>query len=178
MKQEIQVFDYATEILNALKNAVLITTKADGKVNSMTIGWGKLGIEWKTPIFITYVREGRFTREQLDKNPEFTVNIPYGAFDPKILSYCGSKSGRNTNKIKDLDLTLESPVSISVPGIKEFPLTLECRVVYKQLQDRNQILPEHLKNFYPQDKDSSFPTVNKDLHIAYYGEILSAYIIM
>lgn len=82
MKQEINVFEYAKEITSAIPKGILITTKVD-KVNSMTIGWGSLGIEWGLPIFTTYVRTGRFTAEQLIKNPEFTVNIPFGDFNKK-----------------------------------------------------------------------------------------------
>ena len=76
MKKKIEVFDYAATILNAVKKGVLLTTRANGKVNTMSISWGALGIEWNKPIFTTYVREGRFTRELLDANGEFTVNVP------------------------------------------------------------------------------------------------------
>jgi flavin reductase (DIM6/NTAB) family NADH-FMN oxidoreductase RutF len=177
MKKEIEVFDYTNEIMKALKTGVLLTTKADGKVNSMTISWGTLGIEWSRPIFTVFVRENRFTKFQLEKNPEFTINIPYGDFDKKILGVCGTKSGHSTDKIKELNLTLETPNTISVPGIKELPLTLECRVVYKQKQDEHEITEEYRNAFYPQDVDSSFHGANKDFHTAYYGEILSAYMI-
>ncbi len=156
---------------------MLVTTKADGKVNSMTIGWGMLGIEWGKPIFITYIREGRFTRTLLDKNPEFTVNIPFGNFNKKILGVCGSKSGRNTDKPKELNLTLVDGDKVSVPAIKELPLTLECKVIYKQLQDRNAIPEYVIKSNYPEDVGSDNPMANKDYHIAYYGEIVNAYII-
>jgi flavin reductase (DIM6/NTAB) family NADH-FMN oxidoreductase RutF len=81
------------------------------------------------------------------------------------------------DKFKELSLTTETPNIISVPGIKELPLTLECRVVYKQKQDENSVTEENRKNFYPQDVDSSFHGANKDYHTAYYGEIVSAYII-
>lgn len=177
MKKEIQVFDYTNEIMKALKTGVLLTTKTDDKVNSMTISWGTLGIEWSKPIFTIFVRENRFTKFQLEKNPEFTINIPYGNFDKKILGVCGTKSGHSTDKIKELNLTLETPNTISVPGIKELPLTLECRVVYKQKQDKHEITEEYRNAFYPQDVDSSFHGANKDFHTAYYGEILSAYMI-
>ena len=33
----------------------------------MTISWGMMGIEWGKPVFITVIREGRFTRELLQK---------------------------------------------------------------------------------------------------------------
>jgi flavin reductase (DIM6/NTAB) family NADH-FMN oxidoreductase RutF len=177
MKKEIKVFDYANEIMKAVKTGVLLTTKVDDKVNSMTISWGTLGIVWSTPIFTVFVREGRFTRGQLEKNPEFTINVPFGEFNRNILGVCGTKSGKNIDKIKELGLTLEDPSIISVPGIKELPLTLECRIVYKKEQDRDAI-PEAIKaKFYPQDVDSSFYDCNRDFHTAYYGEIVSAYII-
>ena len=48
MKEKIDVFDYAPEILKAMKTGILLTSKADEKVNTMTIGWGVLGIEWST----------------------------------------------------------------------------------------------------------------------------------
>lgn len=177
MKKEIEVFDYASEIIKAVNEGVLLTTKADDKVNSMTISWGTLGIEWGKLIFTDFVRENRFTKQQLEKNPEFTINIPIGEFNKKILGVCGTKSGHATDKIKELDLSLESPNVISVPGIKELPLTLECRVIYKQKQDEKEVTEENKNKFYPQDVESSFHGSNRDYHTAYYGEIVSAYII-
>ena len=94
--KEIEVFDYAKEIVSAIPKGVLLTTKNGDKVDIMTIGWGTLGVEWGLPIFVAFVREGRFTREQLDASQEFTVNVPYGEFDKYILGYCGSKSGNIT----------------------------------------------------------------------------------
>lgn len=177
MKKEIEVLDYASEIMKAVKTGVLVTTRVEDKVNSMTVSWGTLGIEWGKPIFTIFIRENRFTKQQLDKNPEFTVNIPVGVFDKKILGVCGTKSGHITDKISELNLTLEESKSIMVPGIKELPLTLECKVIYKQKQDKDEITEENLKACYPQDVDSSFHGANRDFHTAYYGEIVGAYII-
>lgn len=176
-KREINVLEHATEIMTALQGGVLLTTKADNKVNTMTISWGSLCIEWGKPEFITFVRESRFSRELLEKNPEFTINIPTGQFDKKILSFSGSNSGRDINKIEALNLTLESPRLISVPAIRELPLTLECKVVYKQKQDLSSLPKEYLEQFYPENGDGSVHGTDRDCHIAYYGEIVSAYII-
>lgn len=81
------------------------------------------------------------------------------------------------DKIKEMGLTLEESEKISVPGIKELPLTLECKVLYKQEQDRNAIPSDIVADCYPADVDSSFHGANKDYHTAYYGEIVNAYII-
>jgi len=176
-KTSINFSDYANETLKALPGGILLTSKADDEVDSMVIGWGTLGITWSKPIFIAYVREGRHTRSLLDKNPEFTVNIPVGDFDKKIIGICGGKSGRDTDKIKEAGLTLVEPNKISVPGIKEFPLTLECRVVYQQTQSLADLEDDIVTAFYPQDKPSTEVRANKDPHICYYGEIVDAYII-
>lgn len=176
-KREINVLEHATTIMTALQSGVLLTTKSEEKVNSMTISWGSLCIEWGKPLFITFVRESRFTRELLEQNPEFTINIPTGQSDKKILGLCGTKSGREMDKIKALDLTLTEPSLISVPGIKEFPLTLECKVVYRQKQDLSALPKEYLEQFYPETPGSSSHGENRDYHIAFYGEIVSAYII-
>ena len=177
MKQAIQVFDYAKEITQALPKGVLLTTRVRDKVNSMTIGWGTLGVVWGEPVFIVFVREGRFTREQLDASGAFTVNIPYGGCDRKIISYCGARSGRDTDKIRDLGLTLVEADLVSAPAIRELPLTLECRVLYRQLQDRTAIPEEIRRTMYPEDVDSSSPLANRDCHVAYYGKILKAYLL-
>lgn len=177
MKHFVDVFDHAMQICKAMKKGILLTTKANGKVNTMTIGWGMLGVQWNKPIFIALVRESRYTRKLLDAGQEFTVNIPVGEIDSKILGYCGTKSGADTDKISDMKLTLEDPESVSVPGIRELPLTLECKVLYQQLQDLSGIPEDILQRFYPQNVDSSFSGSNRDAHIAYYAEILNAYII-
>lgn len=177
MKKKIDVFEHMGEILNGVKNGVLITTKADDRVNSMTISWGMVGVEWGKPIFTTFIRENRFTRSLIEKNDEFTVNIPLDDSAKKILGFCGSKSGRDIDKAREIGLTYEEPETISVPGVKELPLTLECRVVYKQKQDTDAMTEENRKKFYPQDVDSLFTGSNKDTHVAYYGEIVNAYVI-
>jgi len=172
MKKEIQVLDYATEIMKGVSNGVLLTTKAGDKVNTMTISWGTLGIEWRKAIFTAFVRESRFTREQLEKNPEFTINIPVGDFDKGIIGFCGSKSGAEVDKIKELGLTLVDGEEVSVPAIKELPLTLECKVIYVKEQEV-ELMPEgYGETFYPAGENGK-----SDRHIVFCGEIVKAYII-
>lgn len=177
MKKEIDILDYAKHILQVIKKGFLITAKSNDRINTMIGSWGCIGIEWEKPIFIVFIRENRFTRTLIEENPEFTINIPIESIDKKIRKLAGTQSGRDIDKIKELNLTLVEPSVISVPAIKEFPLTIECKVLYKQKQDSKEI-PEEFKNtFYPQDVDGYFYGMNRDYHFAYYGEIVSAYII-
>ena len=177
MKKKIDVYEHMGEILKGVKSGVLITGKDENKTNSMTISWGMLGIEWGKPVFVTFIRESRFTRSLIEKNGEFTVNIPVDDSAKKILAFCGSKSGRDVDKAKELGLTYEEPETVSVPGVRELPLTLECKVIYKQTQDISALPEGYLERFYPQNVDSTFTGSNRDTHIAYYGEIVNAYVI-
>ena len=177
MKQQVNAFDYAGHICESMKRGILLTTKAEGKVNTMTIGWGSIWVEWGRPVFVSYVRVGRHTRQLLDACGEFTVNIPYGEVDSKILGFCGTKSGRDTDKVAELGLELVESSVVSVPGIRQFPLTLECKILTQKVQNI-PMLPDAIRNrYYPEHVDSSNSGSNEDFHIAYYGEIVNAYLI-
>ena len=167
-KRKIDICEYAGQIIKAMRPGILITTKVGDKVNSMTIGWGTLGIVWEKPVFIAYVRTCRFTHEMLQGNGEFTINVPVGDFPRKALGLLGSKSGRDMDKIAAAGLTLVEPNVISVPGLREFPLTLECRVLYRQTQEEELLGDEVKCRFY---------SIEKGPHTAFYGEIVDAYIL-
>ena len=63
-------------------------------------------------------------------------------------------------------LTSLEPMNISVPGIKELPLTLECKILYRMEQTLDTIPQDIIEKYYP----------NGDFHYAYYGQIVGAYI--
>ena len=106
MKEYVNPWDYAPHILKIINDGILLTTQADGEVDTMAIGWGTLGVQWKKTIFIVFVRQSRHTKTLLDQNPEFTVNIPLDKIDKDILRITGTMSGRDIDKIKEAGLTL------------------------------------------------------------------------
>ena len=66
---------------------------------------------------------------------------------------------------------METSEVVGAPGIKELPLTLECKVLYKQDQVVQDI-PDPLRDrYYPDRNDLA------DYHTAYYAEIVNAYLI-
>ena len=173
MKTPVNPFDYANQILGAVKTGVLLTTRAGGKNNTMSISWGTLGIQWNTPIFTVFVRGCRHTKAMLDESMEFTVNIPLEPVDKNIIRVCGTKSGRDTDKFQLLGLTPEEPEVIATPGIRQLPLTLECKVIYKQQQLPDCMTGPEPPTHYPEHSRN----IHDDYHTAYYGEIVAAYII-
>lgn len=159
----------AEKILTALPSGILMTTKANGITDTMVIGWGTMGIDWGIPIFTAFVRESRYTKELVDANPYFTINVPVdNSIDLKeIVRVCGTMSGRDVDKFALCHLDLVESANFSVPAIAQLPLTLECEVIYTQEQDKEQIEKSPMAKYYPQ----------KDFHTAYTARIVSAYIL-
>ena len=176
MKEFINPEEYANLILSQLKKGILLNTSGD-KFNAMVIGWGHLGRVWSRPTFHVYVRQGRYTKPQIDKTGEFTVSVPLENIDPLICRVCGSLSGYDIDKVREAGLILEKPEVIATPGIVQYPLTLECRVIYSHDQDISKLPEKIRRSSYPEDVPGTFPLANRDFHTEYIGEIVSAYII-
>lgn len=176
MKETINVTEYAQMITEALPRGILLNTKGM-KFNSMVIGWGALGTVWGKPAFTVYVRENRYTKAQIDSTGEFTISVPLDKPISSIAEVCGTQSGRDVDKATEAHLTLDDPEIISVPGIKEYPLTLECKVLYSQKQELEKLPDDIREKMYPQDVDGTYCMANRDAHTAYIGEIVAAYII-
>ena len=176
MKEKINITDYANLITKALPKGILLNTNGD-KFNSMVIGWGHVGTLWGRPTFHVYVRQGRYTKGQLDKTGEFTISVPLDKPDAAINKVCGWQSGYNIDKVKEAGLELVDAEIINTPGIKQYPLTIECKVLYAQDQDLSKIPDDIREKMYPQDVEGDYPMANRDFHTMFVGEIVDAYII-
>ena len=165
MKEKINVFDYAETISKALRPGILLNSNGE-KFNSMVIGWGHLGVVWGIDTYCVYVRQSRYTKAQLDKTGEFTLSVPLNGADPEITRICGTLSGRDIDKADYV--TLVEPETNHTPGIKEYPLTIECEILYAQDQDLSRI-PESVVGRHYSSED--------DFHTMYIGKIVDAYII-
>ena len=178
MKQ-INVYEYTPKILEELGKGILLNTKSGNKINTMTIGWGQIGIEWGKLFFTAYIRHGRFTHKQIEESKEFTISVPLERTVEvaKAIGYCGYKTGKDCDKLSEAGLTVVNGIKVNSPAVKEVPLTLECKVIYQQEQDIDNIPKDALEKFYPQDVPSDNPRANRDFHTVYYGEIVNAYIV-
>ncbi|MBI5578775.1 MAG: flavin reductase family protein [Deltaproteobacteria bacterium] len=150
-------------VLKQIKEGAFLTVKAGKQLNTMTIGWATIGFAWRKPIMMVMVRNSRHTFSLIEKAADFTVSVPTGEMKKEI-AFCGTKSGRDVDKLKECGLKsapsrkVVSPI-IQIPGIH-----FECRIVYK-----NAIDPARLSREY----DPIYP--EKDYHTLYFGEIQACY---
>ncbi len=156
----------------ALKDAMaqvpkgaFLTVKKGNEINTMTIGWATSGVMWGRPVFVIGVRPSRHTFSFLDLGKEFSVSVPLNQKLKKELGFCGTRSGRNTNKFDECSITPYDSVDIDSPIVKECDLHFECRVIAKH-QLIKEFIDDTIKaRHYPED----------DFHMIFYGEILKCY---
>ena len=162
--------DICSIITAALPHGILLNTQHT-KFNSMVIGWGHAGVIWGLPSFVVYVRQSRYTKPALDASGVFTISAPLKGqrLSKDVFHICGSQSGRGVDKGKLF--TLMPGRKIGVPAIKEYPVTLECRVLYEQDQALERIPEEVRDRYYSQGTDVG------DFHTAYIGQIVDAYVV-
>lgn len=166
MSQQIPYNYQADKAIETLSKAAFLTTAADGCVNTMTIGWGSIGFAWRRPVFTVMVRHSRHTYQLIEKSGEFTVSIPVGKDMQQALTLCGTKSGRDMDKIKAAGLTLKPGQKISTPVIAGAGMTYECKVIYKQSMTAENLDSNVQKQVY----------ADNDYHTIYFGEIVASYI--
>jgi flavin reductase (DIM6/NTAB) family NADH-FMN oxidoreductase RutF len=131
MKTQLTYEQYSAEAAKLMPQNAFMTTAHGNKTNTMTIGWGSVGIMWRKPVFTALVRQSRYTKELVDQSNEFTVTLPLTDMK-QALALCGSKSGRDLDKISAAKLTLLEGQAIATPVIAAPGLQLECKVLYKQ----------------------------------------------
>ncbi|MNI58697.1 Flavoredoxin [compost metagenome] len=106
---------------------VLITSRnKNGDENVFTVGWtGTLCT--KPPVLSISVRPERLSYKYIKETMEFVVNLPTASM-VKAVDYCGVKSGKTVDKIKEMNFNLVESTNINVPYIKDCPVNIECRV--------------------------------------------------
>jgi flavin reductase (DIM6/NTAB) family NADH-FMN oxidoreductase RutF len=107
---------------------VLVTCNDDKKnTNIITIAW-HTSISRKPPLYGISISPKRYSYGLITKSKEFVVNfIPYSKV--KEAEFCGTHSGRNTDKLRQTGLTLIPAQKLSTPLIKEGYAHLECTLV-------------------------------------------------
>ena len=82
----------------------LIAAEKDGKVNAMTASWGGLGVMWGKNAAYIVIRPQRYTKEFVDTAETFSLSF-FGDCYRDMLTYMGTVSGRNEDKIAETGLT-------------------------------------------------------------------------
>jgi len=120
-KVKIDPFSAVAETMKALSAGGCLLVAGFERVNPMTIGWGEIGIVWGKPVFTVLVRPSRFTFGLMEDADEFSVNVPGEALAEACM-LCGTRSGRDIDKMAEAGLAAEPGIALGVPTIAECPV--------------------------------------------------------
>lgn len=112
----------------------LVTAGTKEKVNTMTVSWGGVGIMWGKPVAFVFIRPQRYTKSFIDANETFSLSF-YDEDKRTMLSYMGSHSGKDIDKIKEMELT--TSFEESTPYFEEATTVLCLKKLYKQTMESN-----------------------------------------
>ncbi len=141
------------------KDWALVTSGDKDKFNTMTISWGGVGIMWGKNVAFTFIRPQRYTYEFIENGDYYSMSF----FDEDYrdaLKFCGSKSGRDYDKVKETGLNTAFTEN-GVPYFEEAKLVLICKKMYAQNLNEESII----------DSDSVSKWYNNDYHKMYISEI-------
>ena len=107
--------------------AVMVSCqRGEEKPNIITVAWA--GTICSDPAMVSIsIRKERYSHDIIKESGEFVINLTTKKLC-RATDYCGVKSGKDTDKFKDMHLTPEKSVKINAPAIKESPVNIECKV--------------------------------------------------
>lgn len=106
--------------------AVMVSCGTMEESNIITVAWTGI-LNTNPAMCYISVRPERYSHDIIKKNGEFAINLTNRQL-AYATDWCGVKSGRDVDKFKEMKLTKEKANIISVPLIKESPVSVECKV--------------------------------------------------
>ena len=159
------VEDFSDNGFQWFRDAKLLASGNREKSNAMTIGWGGIGTLWGKTAMTVYVAEQRYTKQFMDASEYFTV-MTFGVENSKVLTYMGTKSGRDGDKAAALGLhTAYTPNG--APYYTEAEMVIECKTMYAAPFD-----PKYFKSEVPRNRYKNF---SAGIHSMYIGEVTNAW---
>lgn len=143
------------------KEWMLINTKTEDEVNTMTASWGGMGHLWNKNVVFLFIRPQRYTKKLMDEeNVKVSVSF-FGGEHKKELGYLGTNSTYDVkDKIQKSGLHLIE--EDGVVSFEEASLTLEVEKLYRQTLTEDSFLNKKV------DEDA-YP--KHDYHDVYVCEI-------
>lgn len=141
------------------KDWMLITAEKDKKINTMTASWGGLGVMWHKDVAYIVIRPQRYTKEFIENSSSFSLTFFENSYKD-TLSYLGTVSGRDENKIENAKLT--TIYEDGIPYFEESNVAIFCNKLYAQKFQKECFIDKSIdEKVY----------ANLDYHTLYIGEI-------
>ena len=151
MNDYVEISPY--ELDNALKligkDWMLITVQDGEGANAMTASWGCMGVLWNKPVAVCFIRPQRYTYGLAENEDRMSLAF-FGEGYRDALSLCGSKSGRDCDKLSLAGLTVSDVYG--VPVIDQASTVIIGKKLYADdLKEDNFVDKAMLDNYKSKD---------------------------
>lgn len=109
------------------KQVIIASCRNKGKDNMITLSW-HTPLSFKPELYCIVVGKERFSHNMVKESKVFCVNFLPTTLEKEML-FCGTKTGRNTDKFKETGLEKEECKRIDCCRIKKAAAYMECKVV-------------------------------------------------
>ncbi len=145
--------------------AFLVVENKKGRVNVMTIGWAQAGFIWGEPVLTVLVRHSRYTHLLLQGAGHFSVCVPRTGELSAELAFCGSKTGRDYDKVRACGLKLKDGAAQGLKYLDGCGLVYQCELRGTVQLKRETLGRDELEKYYPGAEEP---------HTMFFGKILKA----
>lgn len=161
MFKQININELKVNPFNLIGKEWLLISATDGnKCNTMTASWGGLGVIWNKNVATVYIRPQRYTKHFVDSSEIFTLSF-FDESYKKALTYLGRVSGKDEDKIKNVDFhVINKDQSVY---FEEAKMVLVCKKLYHA-----PIVSEGFE--HEETVSKNYP--DRDFHEMYIGEIV------
>ena len=105
---------------------LIVSRRNDGYVNMMPAGW-VMHVSGTPPMFATAIARGHYTNELIRQAGEFVLAFPSQGMGEAVW-LCGSRSGRDVDKVAGAGLRLSPAKQVKTPLLTDAYVNLECRL--------------------------------------------------
>ncbi len=160
MQKEINVRELKDNFVKMINDDwALLTAGTKDKFNTMTVSWGGIGELWNKDVCFVFVRPQRYTYEFMENNDYFSLSF-FGGEYKKELGICGSKSGRDIDKMTETGF---KPVDLdNAVGYEQAKVNIVLKKLAYQDMKPDGFLDETIMKNY----------ASNDFHRVYVGEIV------
>ena len=107
--------------------AVMVSCGDMDNSNIITVAWTGVVCSDPAMVYIS-IRETRHSYEFIRQRKEFVINLTNEDLTYST-DWCGVKSGKDVDKVKEMNLTKQKSEFVKCPMIAESPISIECEVV-------------------------------------------------